>query len=333
MDSEANNFFEQTLKLRPQGLEETRQQVKNFAAEAKQNNRRLALVTSGGTTVPLEMNTVRFIDNFSSGTRGALCTEELLKAGYSVIFLHRKGSNFPFVTDLVKQLQQKPTDLIKQRQHRLGIPPADDLPPNWQRCFLPIGFTTIFEYLFLLRECCQGVSILGASAVVMLAAAVSDFYVPESDMATEKIQSRACDGLTISLKNVPKLLGAVRVWAPEAFIMSFKLETNLNILLAKAAGSLEKYGMDAVCSNQLQTIRDLVSVVERDPNSTSGIQIQSDSLTGNESEHVEVKGVNSKRIERGSASVIEIPFTKAVVDMHSARLDMEPVFKRRRTSA
>ena len=29
----------------------------------------LVLVTSGGTTVPLEVNTVRFVDNFSAGTR------------------------------------------------------------------------------------------------------------------------------------------------------------------------------------------------------------------------------------------------------------------------
>ena len=34
-----------------------------------------ALVTSGGTTVPLERRTVRFIDNFSSGNRGAALTE------------------------------------------------------------------------------------------------------------------------------------------------------------------------------------------------------------------------------------------------------------------
>ena len=33
--------------------------------------RRIACVTSGGTTVPLERNTVRFIDNFSTGNRGA----------------------------------------------------------------------------------------------------------------------------------------------------------------------------------------------------------------------------------------------------------------------
>ncbi len=52
-------------------------------------NRRIALVTSGGTTVPLENQTVRFIDNFSAGTRGATSAEYFLQAGYAVIFLHR----------------------------------------------------------------------------------------------------------------------------------------------------------------------------------------------------------------------------------------------------
>jgi len=35
----------------------------------------IACVTSGGTKVPLELNTVRFIDNFSYGERGAISTE------------------------------------------------------------------------------------------------------------------------------------------------------------------------------------------------------------------------------------------------------------------
>jgi len=34
-----------------------------------------AVVQSGGTTVPLERETVRFLDNFSSGTRGAISAE------------------------------------------------------------------------------------------------------------------------------------------------------------------------------------------------------------------------------------------------------------------
>jgi phosphopantothenate-cysteine ligase len=32
-------------------------------------------VTSGGTTVPLERQMVRFLDNFSAGTRGAISAE------------------------------------------------------------------------------------------------------------------------------------------------------------------------------------------------------------------------------------------------------------------
>eukprot|EP00931_Biecheleriopsis_adriatica_P039658 TRINITY_DN22668_c0_g1_i2.p1 TRINITY_DN22668_c0_g1~~TRINITY_DN22668_c0_g1_i2.p1 ORF type:complete len:317 (-),score=60.90 TRINITY_DN22668_c0_g1_i2:70-999(-) len=280
-----------------------RQELLNFASTAASKGLKVALITSGGTTVPLELNTVRFIDNFSTGTRGALCTEEFLKEGYAVIFLHRKGSNFPFATNLVKQIHEA---LVS------------DIPPDAKERLLAVGFTTIFEYLFLLRECSESLQAAGADALIMLAAAVSDFYVPETEMATEKIQSRAHDGLTIQLKNVPKLLGAVRIWAPQAFIISFKLETNQNILLAKAAGSLQKYGVDVVCSNLLQTIRDLVTVIEPDPAST--IQVSAQEIAGDESEEVKVTGVLSNRIERGSAPAVDALLVQALVRMHRDRV-------------
>src|SRR5436305_6953750 len=60
------------------------------------SNRRIALVTSGGTTVPLENQTVRFIDNFSAGTRGATSAEYFLQEDYAVIFLHRQFSLLPY---------------------------------------------------------------------------------------------------------------------------------------------------------------------------------------------------------------------------------------------
>ena len=41
--------------------------------------RPIVCVTSGGTTVPLERRCIRFIDNFSGGTRGALSTECFLQ--------------------------------------------------------------------------------------------------------------------------------------------------------------------------------------------------------------------------------------------------------------
>ena len=56
----------------------------------------IAFITSGGTSVKLEKNTVRSIENFSTGKRGALCCEEFLKSDYCVVFLYREGSNLPF---------------------------------------------------------------------------------------------------------------------------------------------------------------------------------------------------------------------------------------------
>ncbi|KAG1848156.1 DNA/pantothenate metabolism flavoprotein [Suillus tomentosus] len=42
------------------------------------------------------MCSVRFLDNFSAGTRGAISAEYFLKAGYGVIFVHRQFSLQPF---------------------------------------------------------------------------------------------------------------------------------------------------------------------------------------------------------------------------------------------
>ncbi|CAE7285558.1 PPCS [Symbiodinium natans] len=172
----------------------------------------------------------------------------------------KRSSNFPYATDIVRKLNEAPLQLLAHEVASQAQPPSD-----LKDRLLPVGFTTIFDYLFLLREACQALAPAGPAGLVLLAAAVSDFYVPEAEMATEKIQSRAHDGLTVQLRNVPKMLGAVREWAPKAFVLSFKLETNPNILLAKAAGALKKYKVDAVCSNVLHTIRDWVTIVEPDP--------------------------------------------------------------------
>ena len=76
-------------------------QLEAFVATHLAAGRRIACVTSGGTTVPLERNTVRFIDNFSTGNRGAATTEQLLALDYAVIFLHRAHSAFPYARQLL----------------------------------------------------------------------------------------------------------------------------------------------------------------------------------------------------------------------------------------
>ena len=49
---------------------------------------------------------------------------------------------------------------------------------------LLIEFTTLSDYLHYLRAASQSLVICGNSVMLYLAAAVSDFYIPESDMAS-----------------------------------------------------------------------------------------------------------------------------------------------------
>ena len=78
-------------------------------------------------------------------------------------------------------------------------------------------------------------------ALLYLAAAVSDFYIPTSQMPHHKIQS-SNGPLTVSLQLVPKMLSQlVTTWAPNAFITSFKLETNEKLLETKSRVALKKY--------------------------------------------------------------------------------------------
>jgi hypothetical protein len=96
----------------------------------------------------------------------------------------------------------------------------------------------------------------GSRSATFLAAAVSDFYIPWADLAEHKIQSR--DGeMALSLRNVPKCLGLLRsAWAPDAFHISFKLETDRQLLLKKAEASIAAYGMHCVVANMLHTRKD-----------------------------------------------------------------------------
>lgn len=58
---------------------------------------------------------------------------------------------------------------------------------------------------------------------------------------THKMQSGQ-GAPTISLQLVPKMLAPlVRLWVPNAFVVSFKLETDEGLLIAKARDSLNKY--------------------------------------------------------------------------------------------
>lgn len=80
-EAEDDSFFSTVHP--PAHFEASLREVRSFVERCAKEGRRVALVTSGGTTVPLERKMVRFLDNFSAGTRGAISAE--YPSGYSAM--------------------------------------------------------------------------------------------------------------------------------------------------------------------------------------------------------------------------------------------------------
>ncbi|ORY84476.1 DNA/pantothenate metabolism flavo protein, partial [Protomyces lactucae-debilis] len=228
--------------------------------------RRIVLITSGGTTVPLERSNVRFIDNFSAGTRGSTSAEYFMKHGYAVIFLHRQFSLQPFSRKFTHSKQSLLSRLSLNRESgRVEI--ADEhfhkqlagVMADYEECVVQknllhtVHFTTIGEYLYLLRTMALLLKPHGVQVLFYLAAAVSDFVVPEAQLPHHKIQSSGSGQMTLHLAKAPKVLQALveHAWAPRAFICSFKLETDEALLIPKAKAALRTYGHQCVVANIL----------------------------------------------------------------------------------
>ena len=123
------------------------------------DSRPVVVVTSGSTPVPLEKKTVRYIDNFSTGTRGARCVENFLKSGYAVIFLHRSGSAFPFITNVSSQLRKEPEGLYNETVSS----PSKALRERLET----VQFDSLFSYLFFLREISKIVSTIDKRCMIV----------------------------------------------------------------------------------------------------------------------------------------------------------------------
>lgn len=247
--------------------------------------RRVVLITSGGTTVPLENQTVRFIDNFSAGTRGATSAEYFLEAGYAVIFLHRQFSLLPYsrhyshstncFLDFLTEGQNGEVLAKQEYQEKMLDVLRKYTASKTSNTLLLLPFITISEYLWELKEIALLMRPLGSSGLFYLAAAVSDFFVPRDRLAEHKIQSGELPPtqaekdkgkfnnlnsvptgrkLVIDLDPVPKFLKSlVEGWAPEGMIVSFKLETDPSLLVSKAQAALRRYAHHLVIGNLLST--------------------------------------------------------------------------------
>nr|CAB3265058.1 phosphopantothenate--cysteine ligase-like [Phallusia mammillata] len=276
---------------KPKTLNEVHSKAVQFVTNCqKAETKKLVLVTSGGTSVPLEKNRVRHLDNFSTGWRGSASAEEFLKAEYAVIFLYRKNSFFPFTRHLPCENSNErllQCLQIDKESGKVYLENDDEKIKNGIRdyqaytsknLFLPIQFVTLDEYLHFLHALCLAMKPLKSKAMVYLPAAVSDFYVPYKELPEHKIQSEiAAKGLTINLQPVPKLIRHLtKNWVDCAFVISFKLETDATILQQKAVDSLKKYGQHVVVANILKTKSQQVTVISEQMSSV--IELSQDDI-------------------------------------------------------
>ncbi|CAO1637112.1 unnamed protein product [Sympodiomycopsis kandeliae] len=278
----ADRFFE--TQTAPNNLDEFSSKARSFVERHHKQGRKVVLVTSGGTTVPLERNVVRFLDNFSAGTRGATSAEYFLSAGYAVIFMHRQHSLSPYTrhyshtTNPFLDLLDDPSKHAGEHDSEgIRVQPSstEQLRPvlkdyllhsrseeqGGKGTLLRLPFVTVNDYLFLLREMSRVMEPLGRKGMYYLAAAVSDFFVPNQRTPEHKIQSGK-GSLVIEMDQVPKVLNSmVKKWVPEGFIVSFKLETDIDLLIPKASMALERYGHQIVVANDLHSRKEQVCFV------------------------------------------------------------------------
>lgn len=84
-------------------------------------------------------------------------------------------------------------------------------------------------------------------------------------MSPHKINSD--EPLKLTLQLVPKFLHPlVKYWVPDAYIVSFKLETDEKMLIAKSRRALDCYGHKLVIANELKSRTERVLLVDRDEN-------------------------------------------------------------------
>jgi phosphopantothenate---cysteine ligase (ATP) len=347
-------------ELKPEERSTLELELRAFVVRHASHHRPIAFVTSGGTAADLEINSVRCLDNFSTGLRGAISAEEFLKRGYAVLYLCRVGSASPYARVVAQSIglaqanhglnmaslgklfatgdeEESKEDQMVQKvldeEHNLqnqrssqdpwmtAQPPASSSSTttnnnssrsktNSTRAaksvsndvalhrrlvnsskvqtalqerstalkegrLLTVPFRSVEEYLAKLQLCSESLRDSQSLAILYLAAAVSDFYIPISHRSQHKIQSHGAvsGGLTLHLHPVPKVLGLLRTkWAPDAFLCSFKLETDKSILRHKAERAVRKYGCHMVIGNLLQTRHSQVWVLAPSSQQPAGEQ-------------------------------------------------------------
>jgi len=201
------------------------------------------LVTSGGTRVPVDR--VRHIANMSRGTFGSKLATSLLCENPSaeLTFLRAVGSCSP----LSVNIDIHSNDSIECALKRLSD--VVSLQSSVKGRYSEVSYKSFSDYAHSLEDICKN----QRPDIVFLAAAVSDYGTKP---LKGKVRSKSAE-MSIPLKKLPKLIGRVRRWCPNAYLVGFKLlvDSTEKELIDAARDSIKKNGCDIVVANDLRDIQ------------------------------------------------------------------------------
>jgi phosphopantothenate-cysteine ligase len=203
------------------------------------------VVTGGGTVAPID--DVRRITNTSSGRFSADITEACLELGAEVWHVHARAALLPFVRDAVFDLDSADAKveierLLRNQERWLAVRDRLHL--------VPLRDGTVGDYQKTLHEVITTHSI----DIAFLAMAVSDY---EPIARTGKLDSRANE-LIVECHPTPKVIRAVRDWAPAIYLVGFKLLSGVPLpqLVATAEAACRENRADLTVANDWTTVRE-----------------------------------------------------------------------------
>lgn len=202
------------------------------------------VVTGGGTSAPID--DVRVITNVSTGRTAAAITENCLKRGAEVWHVHAPSAQLPILRSARFDLDAEDPRAELDRLARLR---EEWLSVRDRIHFRPLETGTVSEY----AEALQRVLTEEAIDVAFLPMAVSDY---EPVPLTGKISSKL-DSLSIPSRRAPKVIRAVRDWAPSAYLVGFKLQSGVSPeeLVGLAHDACVVNRADLTVANDIQDVK------------------------------------------------------------------------------
>jgi len=203
------------------------------------------LVSGGGTIAPID--DVRYIANVSSGRFSASISEACLRRGARVWHVHTPTARLPFRQWATLDLYADDSASEYERLRRLR---GDYRAVRDRLELVPVKPGRVSDYAAPLERIFRSEAI----DVAFMAMAVSDY---EPEPVPGKIDS-SMESVVIRCRRTPKVIRSVRDWAPNVYLVGFKLLSRVSKeeLIRSAEAACRVNRADLTVANELQTLRD-----------------------------------------------------------------------------